>query len=991
MSDKTFFNEFTEKLGYKGVGVVRSTSKIMNFDDIGSSQNDLSEWLFLEKAKSLGADYVFFSKTEYGQSQPLIYIYNETNEMLSNDKTTIGQLHRDIWSSLEVRLTYIFTNNGISILDTSQRPKIQNGQLKPVYLIQFADEITKEIEKNFSAYNLSASISRGENSGKKTYSKSAHRALLLKLREVRENFIKSKELDTKVVNKLLIQCVLIRFLEEKEDVDDSGNIIRVFPKDFFQEIANADSFKESIEKGTFINVFKYLNRKDSINGEIFEWDKGEEEQLLNISPVKLVNLLYETKFDNKGQGSFWDLYSFRFLPVEIISSIYEALFTSDENVKENGMVYTPPHLAKFLINEAMPLSNYDIDNFKVLDPACGSGIFLVLSFKRLIHWWRLRNKGNFPNVSHITEILKSSIHGVDNSENAVLLTRFSLCLTVCDMLTPLQIWKNLHFPYLDENLVHSDFFDWYLSDNNNTEFDLVIGNPPFVQGSKKLPEWRLVSDIQIPQKQIALYFLSASMRMVKKKGILCLLLKSSSFLYTSTGNKYRKHFFLNSKVHQIIDFTLLARNNVLWNGKDVDTCALFATNELPDIEENILHLVVKRTPQNSSKTYFEIDTYDFNWIAYKDTLEYDYIWKCNLLGGSRVFSLVKRLKMLPSVNDYVSKKAKTEKWYKGEGYRKLPEKKEQDYQIEDKLKGKKAPYITDNLTVPTNWITESGLKTGKPLPIEKDELFKEIRHENLFAIPHICVRELVGKKNLPMVIFENHVCYNRDVVGISTTKDNYSELESLYNNLKAQGRYSIAFILATSPRILVLKNSSPRAKDIYDIPLLKTNGDVGFKGNYSSEIIIDAICGYYRNMITNPETTEMFSPIFYKNVNQRIESFSKVFCKILNSIYDKNGKSFFASSAKLHSLNNYIELTFKYGKKPQGFTIDKIDSSVKLQDFFEQSSAKEGEGVVFKRITTIYNKNSVTFIKPNQLRYWVDFIALRDADDVISNLIDEGY
>lgn len=988
MSNKTFFHKFTERLGYKGAGVMRSTSDMIDFESIANSEEyDLSEWLALEKAKSMGADYVFFSKTEYNQSVPIVYIYDETNKMLSDIEMTVGKLHRDIWSSLEVRLTYIFRNDGISILNTSESPQIEQGQLEPLYLVEFANEITKEIEKKYSAYNLSTLTSEGI-LGENT----AHETLLSKLRHVREKFLKTRELEPKLVNKLLIQCVLIRFLEEKEDINEQGNIVKVFPKDFFQKIANANSFRESIEKGTFLNVFKYLNRKDSINGRIFEWKKDEEKELLSISSNELVNLLYETKFHVKGQGTFWDLYSFRFLPVEIISSIYEALFTTEKSVKENGMVYTPPHLAKFLVNEAMPLSNYNVRDFKILDPACGSGIFLVLSFKRLVHWWRLKNKGNFPNVKKLTEILKDSIHGVDSNENALLLTRFSLCLAVCDMLSPLQIWDELHFPDLDKSLICSDFFKWHIANKNNQKlkFDLVIGNPPFIDSDKTLPSWKEISDTKIPRSQIALYFLSASMRMVRKKGLLCLILKAAPLIYNSSGSNYRTQFFLNAKVHQIIDFTLLARNNALWNNNDVDTCALFATNELPDFDKNILHLVVKRTLQNSSKTYFEIDTYDFNWVSYREALEFDYIWKCNLLGGDRVFNLIKRLKMLPSINDYIKKQKKTQKWYKGEGYRPMPDPNKQKGEKKREVKPIEADYITNKLTVPSDWITENGLEKTS-FPKELDKVFESPRHKDLFVIPHICIREVLGDYNLRMVLFKNHVCYQRDIVGISTNKENYSELENLFNNLKEQGKYSVAFILATSPRALVIKNSSLRAADIYNVPLLKINDDVLYEPNYTSEIIVDTICGDYRNMITNPKTTKMFEPIPYNSISERVESFSNVFCKTLNSIYAKKDKSFIVSSAKLHSLNEYIEVTFKYTSIQEDFKMDKIDSSKQFQGYFNESLIKEGEGVRFKRITTIYGKNTVTFIKPNQLMYWIDFIALRDADNVISNLIDNGH
>ena len=76
----------------------------------------------------------------------------------------------------------------------------------------------------------------------------------------------------------------------------------------------------------------------------------------------------------------------------------------------------------------MPLTNFvEKKEYKILDPACGSGVFLVLAFKRMVHWWRLRHQGKAPSSEDLTAILENSIYGVDENENAVLLTRFSLC------------------------------------------------------------------------------------------------------------------------------------------------------------------------------------------------------------------------------------------------------------------------------------------------------------------------------------------------------------------------------------------------------------------------------------------------------------------------------------------------------------------------------------------------------------------------------------
>ncbi|MBK9017657.1 MAG: N-6 DNA methylase [Saprospiraceae bacterium] len=659
------FEEAVEELGYNASGSLRSTSEAdlqPNFEDLSS----ISEWLSLGKAKRLNAHYVYFRRFDDRPSQPIVYIYNFAEGI--PDDTKLGEVQRDIWSSGEVPCAFIFTKDSVRIINTTCQPTQNGEELEPVDLIGLAHEINDEIRKRFISYQLDSGEFWHEEARKFDSTRSAHKTLLKKLRVVRERFLEAKALPGNLVNRLLIQCVLIRFLEEKKDFDEHGNLRQVFPPDFFQRISQANNFREALEKGTFTEVFKYLNAKDRLNGQIFKWKKEEEELLLKIPTHNLVDWLYETSKDENSQLAFWDLYSFRFLPVEVISSIYEALFTTDKSVKEEGMVYTPPHLAAFLVDESMPLSDWKgKTNFKVLDPSCGSGVFLVLAFKRLVHWWRLENGGKAPHVIDLMGILSKSIMGIDKEPNAVLLTRFSLCLAVSDMLTPPEVYDDLHFPELKEELVESDFFKWFEDNKETAEFDLVIGNPPFVQAHKELPSWKELSKVAIPQKQIALYFLSAGMHLVKDKGLLCVLLKSSSLLYTSTGNIFRKHFFEKYNVRQIIDFTLLARNHVLWEVGEPDTTAIFVSKEAPNIQKSILHLVVKRTPANSLKRYFEIDAYDYHWVPYVAALQDDFVWKCNLLGGGRIYGLVKILKTFPRLLDFVNRK----KWNIGEGYRKI--------------------------------------------------------------------------------------------------------------------------------------------------------------------------------------------------------------------------------------------------------------------------------------------------------------------------------
>ena len=199
----------------------------------------------------------------------------------------------------------------------------------------------------------------------------------------------------------------------------------------------------------------------------------------------------------------WRLYSFRYLPVELISRIYEEFIPDTA-----GVVYTPPFLVDLLIDECMPLDDYEKfsnNKFKVIDPACGSGIFCVSAYQRLIDWHIINNYKETKQwnknigIETLKEILVENIFGIDKEQEAVNIAVFSLILALLEKLTPIQLWEDLDFGdkrknpnkkfknLKENNIIHDNFFNYLQTADN--DFDLVIGNPPFIrQNFNKLKE-----------------------------------------------------------------------------------------------------------------------------------------------------------------------------------------------------------------------------------------------------------------------------------------------------------------------------------------------------------------------------------------------------------------------------------------------------------------------------------------------------------------------
>ena len=154
--------------------------------------------------------------------------------------------------------------------------------------------------------------------------------------------------------------------------------------------------------------------------------------------------------------TLWKLYSFKDLPVELISHIYQQ-FVSDTDTS----VYTPPFLVRLMLDEAMTWERLDRLQERgevILDPACGSGVFLVEAYKRLVLHWRSRNAWKRPGKRVVKQLL-NRLRGIDLDEGAVELAAFSLCLALCDALEPRTIRASVRlFPPLAGRTIHRGCF-----------------------------------------------------------------------------------------------------------------------------------------------------------------------------------------------------------------------------------------------------------------------------------------------------------------------------------------------------------------------------------------------------------------------------------------------------------------------------------------------------------------------------------------------------
>ena len=394
----------------------------------------VEETAVLVQARRHGATHVLFRRFSESDraSIPQAYVFDNTDGALNPEALT--DLQWKLWNSHEVPLCFIFQPDTVDILSCWTKPEFFDAKTgvrsyTPNEAIKVAADVQQEIEKldRFSGEALENGSFWDDprNSKLADRSSAAHDSLIQAIVELDEHLEEKRILPGSLRRKVLVICLMLKYLEDRCVLDDRDfGAFRKGATKLFEVLSSAKSFVALLEA-----------QAKRFNGNVFQLS-AEEKQLLrdhNEDLGRFADVL--DGHSSKKQLHLWKLYSFEYLPVEVISYIYQRFVKGAV-----GAVYTPPFLVDFLLGEAMPYERIG-KNFTVLDPACGSGVFLVGAFKRLVNHWLHSRGRRRPREAllkrRLSELVKQA-HGVDDDPFAVEATVFSLSLALCDRLEPKQ-------------------------------------------------------------------------------------------------------------------------------------------------------------------------------------------------------------------------------------------------------------------------------------------------------------------------------------------------------------------------------------------------------------------------------------------------------------------------------------------------------------------------------------------------------------------------
>jgi type I restriction-modification system DNA methylase subunit len=455
----------------------------------------------------------------------------------------------------------------------------------------------------------------------------------------------------------------------KEDVPDD-EVKEIFCKETIYVLLNKLIFiricedkgflEKNISNGGIEELRAFLKKrfgKDVINKEILEMAFKSASGL--YSHFYQVGIL---DWFRTGDGELnellnrvlWILNQFDFTHVDrdILGNLYEKYLPSGER-KRLGEFYTPTEVIDYILTSVGYTYSYDIETKDLLDPACGSGGFLVRASRRLMSRYlmkfrktdkrELRNPKNWKEIVSrlspdeakiIFEAIQKHIYGLDINPFACHIAEMNLLFQIIDLYQKVrekypdyklkrfkiyrtdslekpaqkQIWDYSHSAFLEEQEE--------IDAIKNKRFDFVVGNPPYVRVQTLDYKSRDLykKEYKSAYKQFDLYvlFVERGISWLKDKAFLGYI-TSNKFLKREYGKEIRKILTNEGKLLQLVDLTQIkifkeATNDpVISVFRKTTGPQMLKYVEVMDYKENILnHIIYHGNKIDYSDKYIKI-------------------------------------------------------------------------------------------------------------------------------------------------------------------------------------------------------------------------------------------------------------------------------------------------------------------------------------------------------------------------------------------------
>jgi type I restriction-modification system DNA methylase subunit len=470
------------------------------------------------------------------------------------------QLRRYAWSG-QLPVSILTDFEEFSIYDTTLEPKhTDKSSVARVKYINYKDYI-KEADYLWDTFSKEAvwkgsfdKFAKREKKGSQLVDKSFLKEIELWRDLVAKDVASNNNLNiyelNSVVQKFIDRIIFLRIAEDRG-------------------VESYETLRSAVKSpDTYSQLLKIFSRADEkYNSSLFDLKKDELSTKIKISDKTLDRILNNLYYPKSP-------YEFSVIGVDILGSVYEqflgkvirltkggnAVIEEKPEVKKaGGVYYTPQYIVDYIVKNTVGelvegKTPKDVAKLKVVDPACGSGSFLIGAYNYLLNWhhkYYVENdveknlkakklfrdgEGNyFLSTQEKKDILLNNVHGVDIDPQAVEVTKLSLALKMLEgensetINAQYKLFADRILPDLSSNikcgnsLIGSDYysdkqitllgdeelrkvnaFDWdkeFPLIFRYGGFDAVIGNPPYVY--TKYVDWGSFFKDYLSQKYLS--------------------------------------------------------------------------------------------------------------------------------------------------------------------------------------------------------------------------------------------------------------------------------------------------------------------------------------------------------------------------------------------------------------------------------------------------------------------------------------------------------
>ncbi|WP_394903323.1 HsdM family class I SAM-dependent methyltransferase [Clostridium butyricum] len=957
------------RLGYENSG------NLVRYRNFSSTELSTHTMKILTEIKPYAA-YILDKK-------PFILFFDK-----SFDKKEFKQISKQVWNA-QIPIAFFCDDNTV---------KVYNGTSIDMtsYLL---DKVAEMDVDNCTAYT---DFSYWEISNSSFWSKYSSKYSTTKLNEYllsNITFLTGRLKDTyhiKFATKLVLRLIFIRYLIDRGVDLAYGNFSNNIEQSQ-KELLIVMRKKESLYA-----LFSYL--KSKFNGNLFDLGNEFDSPKLTEEVFELLaDFLSGTLSMNDGQLSLFALYDFNIIPVELISNIYEILLGKEVRAKDNAF-YTPNYLVEYILDKTVLPFLKTNSKYRILDPACGSGVFLVDSYRRIIE----ENLGEnlyCEDDTILKTLLTENIYGIDINEDAIDVTIFSLYLTVLDYKDPKTLSK-FTLPNLKGiNLFVSDFFDdEKLTELKNIEFDFIIGNPPWGNVKDGLHQSYCKKngyDDKQQNNEISRSFVFRTKDFSSDNTVCCFVLHSK-LLYNqkNPAQKFRKFLLEKTKIYNIVEMSSV-RKLVFKNADAPAAVIAFKYSDEDNLNNRITYISLKPNIFFKLFNIIVVEKNDVKYVVQNMLYSNDWAWKTIVYGFARDFELITHLKNnFETVYDAIE--GQKPKLLLGAGV---------EYQDGDKLDAK---YLLGRpLLDSQNGVDHFFVNSSKTSEFSKTNIHRP-REKGLFEPPYVltpkgvncgnyklrsayCEDSFVAKQTMYIIKgIKEQKLFLLNLVGLMNSSL-YAYLNIMLGSsigIEREQRFMNEVLLfpyiynkEISDRVEYIQNA--KKKNI-NFNLIEINDEI-----VELDDLILRLFGLDNNKFVDyainvqiPELTNSQEADIYRKVSvDELIKYSECFERQFSFIYERIGKHV--------SINLYPDVMKKFSIFELCICDDKAEEKIKIMNVPDSNKELMSRFCVFSHNDIFYQfrdvihfeENSFFIIKPNYYKNWHPAIAELDLSDAMEQIM----